>query len=179
MADFRRIIASLLAGDSYTQITATCRCSRRDIATARKAIDTHRLTQESLAALSDVDIAGMFPDRRRNVSTSFDQPDFKDLLDRFKHSKHFTLLQGWRMYVATPSTAPRKYSYSQFCQNFADYVGRHDLTAVLHHIPGKAMHVDWAGDTLPVVDPVTGKSQPAHFFIAVLPYSGMIHVTAT
>ena len=33
------------------------------------------------------------------------------------------------------------------------------------------MEVDWAGGTLPIKDPVTGKTVPAYLFVAVLPYS--------
>ncbi|MDQ6740486.1 MAG: hypothetical protein M3021_09020 [Actinomycetota bacterium] len=44
--------------------------------------------------------------------------------------------------------------------------------ATLHHLPGMAMFVDWAGDTLPIADAVAGKSVKAYLFVAVLPFSG-------
>jgi hypothetical protein len=40
---------------------------------------------------------------------------------------------------------------------FADYVRTNDLVATLHHEPGRAMLVDWAGATLDLVDAVTGE----------------------
>ena len=36
----------------------------------------------------------------------------------------------------------------------------------IHHKPGDAMEVDWAGGTLPIKDPVTGETVPAYLFIA-------------
>ncbi|MEI2643159.1 MAG: hypothetical protein V9G10_12765 [Candidatus Nanopelagicales bacterium] len=45
-----------------------------------------------------------------------------------------------------------------------------DLVATLHHEPGRAMLVDWAGDTLDLVDAVTGQVSKAYLFVAVLPY---------
>ncbi len=36
------------------------------------------------------------------------------------------------------------------------------------------MLVDWAGDTIPLVDAVTGEIRKAYLFVAVLPYSGYV-----
>lgn len=37
-------------------------------------------------------------------------------------------------------------------------------TMRIHHKPGDAMQVDWAGDTLSVYDSVTGEITPAYLF---------------
>ncbi|MEI2641453.1 MAG: IS21 family transposase [Candidatus Nanopelagicales bacterium] len=44
----------------------------------------------------------------------------------------------------------------------------------LHHEPGRAMFVDWAGDTVAIADAVTGEVVKAYLFVAVLPFSGMV-----
>ena len=44
--------------------------------------------------------------------------------------------------------------------------------------PGDAMEVDWAGDTIPVYDPVTGEPSPAYLFVAVLPCSCFVYAEA-
>ena len=49
----------------------------------------------------------------------------------------------------------------------------------IHHKPGDAMEVDWAGQTLPIYDSVTGEEFPAYLFIAVLPCSGYTYAEAT
>ena len=41
----------------------------------------------------------------------------------------------------------------------------------IQHKPGDAMQVDWAGDSIPVQDPVTGEQSAAYLFVAVLPCS--------
>ena len=43
----------------------------------------------------------------------------------------------------------------------------------IHHKPGDAMEVDWAGGTLPVKDPITGGIVPAYLFVGVLPAAAM------
>ena len=41
----------------------------------------------------------------------------------------------------------------------------------IQHKPGDAIQVDWAGDTIPVYDSVTGERSNAYLFVAVLPCS--------
>jgi transposase len=36
------------------------------------------------------------------------------------------------------------------------------------HVAGDKLFVDWAGDTVPIIDPMTGEVHEAHLFIAVL-----------
>ena len=40
------------------------------------------------------------------------------------------------------------------------------------------MEVDWAGDTIPVYDPMTGEPSPAYLFVAVLPCSCFVYAEA-
>ena len=44
-------------------------------------------------------------------------------------------------------------------------------TIRIQNKPGDAIQVDWAGDTLPAYDPVTGEHSPAYMFVAVRPCS--------
>ncbi|MGH3265886.1 MAG: IS21 family transposase, partial [Trebonia sp.] len=90
---------------------------------------------------------------------------------------HFTLLQAWRGYVGSGSQS-RKYGYSQYCHLFAEYAARNDLVATLHHEPGRAMFVDWAGGTIPLIDAVSGQAVPAYLFVAALPFSGCVFCRA-
>ena len=102
-----------------------------------------------------------------------------------KAQRHFTLLMAWRRYAdsttsvgAAGASGTRRYGYAQFCALFADYVRTNDLVATLHHEPGRAMLVDWAGDTIDVVDAASGEVTRAVLFVAVLPYSGALFCRA-
>lgn len=57
---------------------------------------------------------------------------------------------------------------------FAEYLFSHDLVAVLRHGPGRAMLVNWAGDTMDAVGRVSGEVIQAVLFVVVLPLSGMM-----
>lgn len=177
MADYRAIMALLLQGRSYRQIVDAVGCSHRDVSAARKTIDDRGLSAASLAEMSDVEVAGLFPDGRSKVSAEYDSPDFGQVVKSMKANPHFTLLQAWRTYVGARS-ALRKYGYAQYCHLFGGYAVRNDLVATLHHEPGMAMFVDWAGDTIPIADAVAGKSVKAYLFVAVLPFSGYVFCQA-
>ncbi|MEI6623070.1 MAG: IS21 family transposase [Actinomycetes bacterium] len=177
MADYRVIMGLVLAGRSYREVVAAVGCSQRDVAAARKTIGDRGITVQGLAQMSDAELARLFPDGRARVRGQYDLPDFARVVTSMKSNPHFTLLQAWRTYVGSGSEG-RRYGYSQYCHLFGEYAVRNDLVATLHHEPGRAMFVDWAGDTIPVVDVVTGEVLKAYLFVAVLPFSGCVYCRA-
>lgn len=175
MANYRAIVELVLAGRSYGEIVDVARCSRRDVARAKEVIAEHAVV--SAAAVGDADLAAWFPDGRRRVSAQYEQPDFARVLSSMRGNRHYTLLLGWRRYTDGDGGG-RRYGYSQFCALFAEYVRANDLVATLRHEPGRAMLVDWAGDTLDLVDAVTGEVGKAVLFVAALPFSGVLFCRA-
>ncbi|MCB9427703.1 MAG: IS21 family transposase [Actinobacteria bacterium] len=173
MADYRAIMTLVLQGRSYRDVVAAVGCSHRDVAAARKVIRDTGITGTGLAQMSDTDIRDLFPDGRSRVSDRYDVPDFAAAVRSMRSNPHFTVLQAWRVYLGSQANG-RKYGYSQYCHLFGEYAVRNDLVATLHHEPGRAMFVDWAGDTLTVVDALTGEATKAYLFVAVLPFSGMV-----
>ncbi|TFD40562.1 transposase [Cryobacterium sp. TMT2-10] len=166
-------------GRSYDEIVGLVGCSRRDISLVKKTVAAKSLTAATTSAMSEEQWAELFPDKRRSVSEAFVQPDFAGTLKSMKNNKHFTLQQGWRMYVGLDSAQQgRKYGYSRYCELFTEFVNTHDVVATLHHDPGRALLMDWAGDTLPVTDMVTGEICKGYLFVAVLPFSGVIFCSA-
>lgn len=175
LANYRRILELVLAGRSYTEIVEIAGCSRRDVSRVKKVVDERGVTAASV--VSEEDLALWFPDGRRMVSAAYEQPDLAAVLTAMKAQRHFTLLMAWRRYADTTTPGPagaKKYGYAQFCALFADYVRTNDLVATLHHEPGRAMLVDWAGDTIDLVDAASGEVSRAVLFVAVLPYSGAL-----
>lgn len=75
--------------------------------------------------------------------------------------------------VATANTGTRSSAL------FVRYVATNDLSAPIHHEPGRSMQVYWAGQTLSVTDMFTGRVSKAYLFAAVLPYSGMVFARAS
>ncbi|MEW1982079.1 IS21 family transposase [Citricoccus sp. NPDC079358] len=175
MADFKAIMTMAVSGHSYDEIVAAAGCSRRDVATAKKTIAAYGFTAGQIATLSGEEIARLFPDGRKRVTESYERPDFDRVLASMRENRHFTLQQAWSRYLASSTAnSAKKYGYSQYCALFAEHARKTDVVATLHHEPGRAMLVDWAGDTLDVVDAVTGEVTRVYLFVAVLPYSGAV-----
>jgi hypothetical protein len=177
MADFRAIMSLVFKDRSYRQIVEAVGCSHRDVSSVRMVIRDRGITAARLAGMSDAELAGLFPDGRSGVSTGYDGPDFASVVASMRSNPHFTLLQAWRGYVGSVSDL-RKYGYSQYCHLFGVYAARNDLVATLHHEPGRAMFVDWAGDTIRLVDAAGGQPASAYLFVAVLPFSACVYCRA-
>lgn len=74
-----------------------------------------------------------------------------------KKGVNLTLL--WNEYKARYASAGRvPYQYTQFCDTYRSWAKKSKATMRIHHKPGDAMEVDWAGGTLPITDPVTGQA---------------------
>jgi transposase len=73
---------------------------------------------------------------------------------------------------------PDGFGYSWFCHAYRDWQGRLDLVMRQEHRAGDKLFVDWAGQTLPIVDPDTGEVWQARLFVAVLGASSYTYAEA-
>ncbi|MEB0268036.1 IS21 family transposase, partial [Cryobacterium sp. 10I5] len=168
----------MLEGRSYNEIVEAVGCSRRDVSVVKKTITARGITAASAESMTDADVQVLFPDGRKRVSDEYESPDFTAVLRSMKANRHFTLQQAWRKYVGAGGPA-KKYGYSQYCHLFGEHLRVNDLVATLRHEPGRAMLVDWAGDTVNVIDAITGEVTRAFLFVAVLPFSGALFCYAS
>lgn len=92
--------------------------------------------------------------------------------------KSMTLQLLWEEYR---SHNPDGYGYSQFCQLYGNWLGRQAVSLRQEHRAGEKLFVDFAGDTIPIMDPLTGMITEAQLFVAVLGCSNYTYaeVTAT
>ena len=68
--------------------------------------------------------------------------------------------------------------YSQFCYHYQQFTLKTKVTMHIYRKPGEQLEVDWAGQTTPVVDSVTGEVINAYVFIGVLSSSQYTYVEA-
>jgi transposase len=176
VANCRKIMVLVLEGRSYGEIVGALGCSRRDVSVVKKTVAARGISAGQAESMTDADLQALFPDGRRRVSEEYERPDYAAVLKSMKANRHFTLQQAWRRYVGAGEQGGqgRKYGYSQYCHLFGEYLRVNDLVATLQHEPGRAMLVDWAGDTIDLVDAVTGSVTRAFLFVAVLPFSGVV-----
>ena len=103
------------------------------------------------------------------------EPDWARVHEELRTHKHVTLQLLWTEYR---EAHPDGYGYSYFCQHYRAFAGRIDVVIRQLHRAGEKLFVDWAGDTMPYIDPQTGEVRQAHLFLAVLGFSNYIFARA-
>ncbi|MGC9272066.1 MAG: hypothetical protein ACP5E6_18150, partial [Acidiphilium sp.] len=78
----------------------------------------------------------------------------------------------WEEYRATSVNG---FGYSWFCDLYRDWVGRLKPTLRQVHTAGERLFVDFAGQTMDVIDGATGEVTRAEIFVAVLGASSFIY----
>ena len=79
--------------------------------------------------------------------------------------KRVTLQLLWAEYK---KGNPGGYQYSQFCDRYRQWTGKLDVCLRQTYRAGEKLFVDYAGQTIPVTDPLTGKTREAYLFVATL-----------
>ncbi len=69
--------------------------------------------------------------------------------------------------------------YSQFCYRYRQWLRHVDPAMRMDHKAGEKLFVDYAGDTMSVIDPETGEIREAQLFVAVLGTSSYLYAEAT
>jgi len=93
-----------------------------------------------------------------------------------RSKKSVTLFLLWQEYR---ETHPEGYQYSWFCEHYRAWRGKLDVVMRQEHRAGEKLFVDYAGQTVPVVDRATGEIREAQIFIAVLGASNYTYAEAT
>jgi transposase len=82
-----------------------------------------------------------------------------------------TLAPLWQEYLA-------EYSYTRFCELHWAWKKTVSATMRQTHQAGEKLFVDWAGDTIGVIDPATGEEHSARIFVAALGASNYTYAEA-
>ena len=152
-------------GLSNRQIARSCNVSRRTVAEyifrAEKNGITWPLPDETNNARLEEFLFGKktpFSGAKRVL------PDM-DYIHRELRRKGVTRQLLWEEYL---SENPDGYQLSQFCEYYRRWKKTLHPTMRLTHKAGEKMFVDWAGQTIPVINPQTGARTFASLFVAAL-----------
>lgn len=92
------------------------------------------------------------------------EPDWPKMAVEMKR-KGVTLVLLWEEYRAAH---PDGYGYTWFCESYRAFESRLSPRYRNRHDAGAVMQTDYAGHTIPVIDPGTGHAHSAQIFVAVL-----------
>lgn len=102
--------------------------------------------------------------------------DFSYVHTQLKH-KGVTRQLLWEEYRTTHPTAG--YSYTQFCVRYREWRSRLRLSMRQTHMAGEKLFVDYCGQTVPIINAVTGEVREAQIFVAVFGASNYTYAEAT
>jgi transposase len=113
--------------------------------------------------------------RRGAPPPSVSQPDYATVHAELGH-RGVTRLLLWQEYRGAN---PQGLQYTAFCNGYRRWRATQELVFRAVHAPGDKLFVDYAGQTVPIVDRHTGEARAAQIFVAVLGCSNFSYAEAT
>ena len=171
MTDYREILR--LGSQNYSQrsIAQAAGCSRNTVEKVLRTAGAKGVQWPLEDDVANQDLEELlFPEKYRNANM-YTEPDYP-YIHRELAKPGVTMALLWEEYCRKCHEAGKTpYMSTQFGDKYRRWARVTKATMRIQHKPGDAMQVDWAGDALPVYDPVTGEQSPAYLFVAVLPCS--------
>jgi transposase len=178
MRNLREILRlRLQSGLSFRQIKNSQRVSLGAIHQIVSQAKAHNIDWPAIASMDDQQLARLFyPESDTRASNQFQLPDWQVVHQELKRkcvTKHLL----WEEY--TQSYPNRSYSYPQYCFLYQAWVKKQRRSMRQVHLAGDKLFVDYAGQTVPIVDGSSGEIKTAQIFVAVLGASNYTFCEAT
>jgi len=163
-------------GHSNKQIALSCKISRTTVSEYLNRAEKTGITWPLDTALDDGALeALLFPVKPAIPASKRSMPSMAYLHQELKR-KGVTLQLFWYEYK---EANPDGYQYSQFCPLYQQWRKKLNVTLRQEHRTGEKLFVDYCGQTVPIIDPVTGEITQAEVFIAALGASSYTFSEAT
>lgn len=161
---------------SNRKIARSCHIGHSTVADylyrARKAGLSWPLPEE----LDDIKLEQLlFPPSESISRSERREPDWQEIHQELKR-KGVTLFLLWQEYK---EICPEGFQYSRFCERYRQWTSTLDVCMRQNHKAGEKMFVDYAGQTVPIVDRQTGEVKKAQIFVAILGASNYTYTEAT
>lgn len=116
----------------------------------------------------------LFPPAPASQAQARPTPDWA-LVSKEMRRRGVTLALLWEEYRAAH---PDGFGYSWFCEHYGAFKSRLRPPMRQSHAAGEKVFVDFAGDMIDVVDPVTGEVRPMKLFVAAMGASNYVFAQA-
>ena len=161
---------------SNRQIARICGIGRPTVAEYLRRAEAAGLTWPLPAGLDEAALERrLFPPPPALPARARGVPDWA-VVHRELKRKGVTLFLLWQEYR---EAHPEGYQYSWFCEHYRAWQGKLDVVMRQDHRAGEKLFVDYAGQTVPIVDRTTGEIREAQIFVAVLGASNYTFSEAT
>jgi transposase len=163
-------------GLSDRQIAKSCGIARPTVADYLRRASAAGVSWPLPAGLDEGTLERLlFPPSSLLSAKARPLPDWAELQRELKRPG-VTLALLWQEHKAV---FPEGYQYSAFCQHYRAWQRQVDLVMRQTHRAGEKLFVDYAGQTVPIVERTSGECHPAQLFVAVLGASNYTYAEAT
>jgi len=150
---------------SLRQIAKSCNIGRSTVADYLAQTQLAGLTWPLPPDLDDAELENMlFPSMPKDAESQRQMPSMEYLHEELR-KKSVTLQLLWYEYK---QENPEGYQYSQFCELYRQWAKKLDISLRQRHRAGEKLFVDYAGQTVPIIDSLTGEVRDAQIFLATL-----------
>ncbi|MFY9411335.1 MAG: IS21 family transposase [Dethiobacteria bacterium] len=163
------------AGLSNRQIASSCAVSPSTVSEVIHRAEEMGLNWNAAEGLDEEELEKTLYPERSQLKGTLPEPDV-EYIHRELRRKGVTLALLWEEYK---EAHPDGYQYSYFCEIYQKWRGTLDVCMRQYHKAGEKTMVDYAGQTVPITDPVTGRVWQAHIFVAVLAATNYTFAMAT
>lgn len=165
MRKIREVLRLAAAGHSRRRIARSCGSSHSTVCDYLRRAQEAGLSWPLVARLDDAELERrLFPPGPTSPATARQVPDWSWVHRELRRSG-VTLWLLWQEYKLTQ---PGGYQYSWFCHHYRDWVGKTEVVMRQTYRAGEVMFVDYAGQTIAIVERDTGTIHQAQIFVAVL-----------
>lgn len=177
MTEYREILRLHSQGISQRSIAESLSCSRNTVAKVLSRAKELNISWPLKPETTDASLDKIFYPATETVNQRR-LPDC-DYIHSELSKPGVTLKLLWNEYCED-CVASRELPlmYSQYCYYYQQYSLKTKATMHIPRYPGEQIEVDWAGQTTPIVDNITGEMTEAYVFVGVLPYSQYAYVEA-
>jgi transposase len=176
MRETREILRLKTAGLSHRQISDVVQRSPSVVSEALGRCRAAGLTWPLPPELdNDVALEAKLYRTAENPPSDHTLPDWW-YVNREMRRKGVTLLLLWEEYRQEHDDG---FQYSWFCEHYQTYRRRLDPVMRQEHIFGEKCFTDYAGPTVPIVNPQTGEVRDASIFVGVLGASNYTYADAS
>jgi transposase len=175
MRKIREILRFAASGLSARQIAVSVGIARSTVAECLRRAEAAQIAWPLPDELDDSAL------ERRLYPPSAPSPAVRPVIDfatvqRELRRRDMTLFLLWQEYK---ERHPEGYQYSRFCDLYRAWMGKVDVVMRQEHRAGEKLFVDYAGQTVPVVDRRTGELRQVQVFVAVMGASNYCFAEAT
>ena len=177
MTNYKEILRLKGLGLNNSQIAASLGISRTTAITVLQKCEVLGLTHQSVMTKTNTELAKLlFPSE--SGKPGYKMPDH-EYVHREMAKSGMTLQLLWFEYCdGCAESGDIPYQLTQFKKYYRDFVVQTKATMHINRRAGELLEVDWAGQTVSIVDTDTGEPIAAYVFVAALPYSGYAYAEA-